>query len=88
MDLVESIIDDKFIYNLKRNMILKTMKKYDLSECKIKQKDGCYEIYMKKNGSSKKIKKVHEFKTYNKDNNKDKKRKMLEKNQDNSNIKI
>jgi hypothetical protein len=24
------------------------MKKYDLAECKIKQKDGCYEIYMKK----------------------------------------
>jgi hypothetical protein len=66
MNILDLIADDNFKYNIKRSMIVKNIKKYDLSEFKIKQKDGCFEIYIKKNGSNKKIKKVYEFKTYNK----------------------
>lgn len=80
-DIFRILVDDKYKYNIKRSIFIKDMKKYDLAEYKIKQKDGSYEIYMKKNGSNKRLRKVYEFKTYNKDKNKDKKRKIL----DNSN---
>jgi hypothetical protein len=64
MNILDLIADDNFKYNIKRSMIVKNIKKYDLSEFKIKQKDGCFEIYIKKNGSNKKIKKVYEFKKH------------------------
>jgi hypothetical protein len=73
MDLLDLVVDDNFKYNIKRSMMVKNIKKYDLSEFKIKQKDGCFEIYIKKNGSSKKLKKIYEFKTYNKDRSKKRK---------------
>jgi len=73
MDLLDLIVDDNFKYNIKRSMMIKNIKKYDLGEFKIKQKDGCFEIYIKKNGSRKKIRKIYEFKTYNKDVNKKRK---------------
>lgn len=78
MDALELIVDDKFKNNIKRSTIIKDMKKYNIEEYKIKQKDGSYEIYMKKSGSGKRIKKVYEFKTYNKNKNnkKEKKRKI------------
>lgn len=79
-DIFRMIVNDKYKYNIKRSIFIKDMKKYDLAEYKIKQKDGCYEIYMKKNGSNKRLRKVYEFKTYNKDKNKDKKRKILDNN--------
>jgi hypothetical protein len=66
-NILELIVDDKFKYNIKRSIMIKNMKQYDLSELKIKQKDGCFEIYMKKNGTNKNIKKVYEFTTYKKD---------------------
>lgn len=69
-DTFNTIINDKFKYNIKRSIFIKDMKKYNMEECKIKQKDGHFEIYMKKAGSKKKIKKVYEFKTYNKEKNK------------------
>lgn len=78
MDLTDVIIDDKFKYNIKRSIIIKDMKKYNIEEYKIKQKNGCFIIYMKKAGSTKKIKKVYEFKTYNK--NKNSKRKLIDEN--------
>jgi hypothetical protein len=77
-EIFNIIVDDKYKYNIKRSIIIKDMKKYDLAEYKIKQKDGCYEIYMKKNGSNKRLRKVYEFKTYNKDKNKGIKRKTLD----------
>lgn len=54
MDLLDLIVDDNFKYNIKRSMMIENIKKYDLGEFKIKQKDGCFEIYIKKNGSIKK----------------------------------
>lgn len=50
-DIFRIIVDDKYKYNIKRSIFIKDMKKYDLAEYKIKQNDGCYEIYMKKKGS-------------------------------------
>jgi lipopolysaccharide/colanic/teichoic acid biosynthesis glycosyltransferase len=68
MDMSELlIVNENFKYNIKRSIIIKDMKKCNIEEYKIKQKDGCHEIYMKKAGSNKKIKKVYKFKTYNKD---------------------
>lgn len=81
-DILDMIVNDKYKYNIKRSIFIKDMKKYDLEEYKIKQKDGCYKIYMKKNGSNKRLKKVYEFKTYNKEKNKEKKRKILDGNED------
>jgi hypothetical protein len=79
MDMSELlIVNENFKYNIKRSIIIKDMKKYNIEEYKIKQKDGCYEIYMKKAGSNKKIKKVYEFKTYNTNKNKDRKRKITD----------
>ena len=49
-DILDMIVNDKYRYNTKRSIFIKDMKKYDLEEYKIKQKDGCYKIYMKKNG--------------------------------------
>ena len=42
------VVNNKYKYNIKRSIFIKNMKKYDLAEYKIKQKNGCYEIYMKK----------------------------------------
>ena len=39
-----------------------------------------WNLYEKKNGSNKILRKVYEFKTYNKDKNEDKKRKILDNN--------
>lgn len=77
-DIWDMIVTDKYKYNIKRSIFIKDIKKYDIGEYKIKQKNGCFEIYMKKNGSSKRLKKVYEFKTYNKENMKEKKRKQLD----------
>jgi len=77
-DIWDMIVTDKYKYNIKRSIFIKDIKKYDIGEYKIKQKNGCFEIYMKKNGSNKRLKKVYEFKTYNKENMKEKKRKQLD----------
>lgn len=55
---------DKFKHNIKRSIIIKEMKQYNLEEFKIKKKDNSYEIYVKKENSKKKPKKIYEFKTY------------------------
>ena len=48
-DIFRMIVNDKYKYNIKRNIFIRDMKKYDLlAEYKIKQQDGRYEIYMKK----------------------------------------
>ena len=47
-NLFRMIVNDKYKYNIKRSIFIKIWKKNDLAEYKIKQKDGCYEICMKK----------------------------------------
>ena len=47
-DIFRIIVNDKYKYSIKRSIFVKDMNKYGLAEYKIKQKDGCYKIYMKK----------------------------------------
>jgi hypothetical protein len=47
-DTLQLIVDDKFKNNIKRSIFVKDMKKYNIEKYKIKQKDGCFEIYIKK----------------------------------------
>ena len=63
-DIFRIIVNNKCKYNIKRSISIKDMKKYDLAEYKIKQKDGCYEIYTKKKDLNKRLRKVYnKFKT-------------------------
>ena len=39
-NIFRMIVNDKYKYNAERSIFIKDMKKYDLAECKIKQKDG------------------------------------------------
>ena len=68
-DIFRMIVNDKYKYNIKRSIFIKVIKKYGLAECKIKQKDGCYEIFIRENGLNKRLRKIYEIKTYNKDKN-------------------
>ena len=38
-DIFRMIVNDKYNYNIKRSIFIKDMKKYDLTEYKMKQKD-------------------------------------------------
>jgi ribosomal protein S21 len=40
---------NNFKHDIKRSLIIKEMKQYDLEEFKIIKKDNSYEVYVKKN---------------------------------------
>ena len=63
-DIFRMIVNDTYNCNIKWSIFIKDIKKYDLAEYKIKQKDGCYEIYTKKKDLNKRLRKVYnKFKT-------------------------
>lgn len=70
---METIVDEKFKKNIK-SIFIKDMKKYDIQEYKIIQKNGNFEIYAKKNGSLNKPQHIYSFVTYKIKNKNNKKR--------------
>lgn len=58
------LVDEDFKKNIKRSIIIKEMKKYDIIEYRIIKNNNKYEIYAKKNGSLKDPNMIYSFDTY------------------------